>query len=468
MTGLIRLTLIMGFSALVACTDGTTGTTDTGTDTPSDSGTTGVDTLTITEVSGEVNEQIVTVIHVDFTLSAAATTHVAFHTGDDDWRVSPTAESEAGENSTVIVGVPPETEVTWKLVAEAGSQTVESDEQMTPTWALPSDFPEFLLAENDPTGWEYPYILGTVGTSAINQWVLFMLNRDGQVVWYWYLDHGFWAPYVKLSLDNRSILFNARNSPEDDRRIYRIGIDGITHQEWRLDGMTHAFAELEDGSLVYPKEVGTDEEVTRVYPDGTTEEIWSCSGWWAETGSVNQPCFHNGLNWYEDRGTFLISFYNINTVAEVDFTTGTTVRSFGDVKTSYEFTDADVSFDFQHHPTWTSRGGLMVTTSDPRNETWAREFEVDEASESITQIWTYGEGEGLEAETIGEATRLENDNTLMNWGSMPQIREVKLDGTVVWDGFMSQSSFMGRIQPVMDPYDYYCPGCYEESEGGTD
>ena len=87
---------------------------------------------------------------------------------------------------------------------------------------------------------------------------------------------------------------------------------------------------------------------------------------------------------------------------------------------------------------------------------------LSETDETITQIWTYGEGEGLRASTIGEATRLANDNTLINWGATPQIREVKMDGTIVWDGFMSSSSFMGRIQAIDDLYDLYCPGCYSD------
>jgi hypothetical protein len=319
-----------------------------------------------------------------------------------------------------------------------------------------------MLAINDPTGWDHPFIMSAVGTSSINQWTVFILNREGQVVWYHFLDQGFWSPYVKIALDGKSFLFNGRNSSQDDRRLFRMGIDGELHQEWELDGMTHAFVELEDGTIVYAREVGQDEEVTYVYPDGSTEVLWSCSQWWQEVGGPNLPCYHNGINWYPERGTFLISFYNLNTIAEVNIADGKTLRSFGDVSTSYKFTDRDISFDFQHHPTWTSRGNLMTTSSDPPGETWAREFEVNDEDQSITEVWHYGEGEGLQANTIGEATRLENDNTLMNWGSTPQIREVKLDGTVVWDGFLANTSFMGRSQPLMNLYDLYCPGCYAE------
>ncbi len=455
---LLALPLTLG-----GCSGGGLLSDDTNSGTEPDSGTTATHKdLAISDVSAEVDEQVVTLIHVTYTLSAAADTWVTFHTGDEDWRSSPPVAAEAGEVATIIVGVPSETEVTWKVVAEAGATQVESAEQATSTWALPSNMPLFMLAENDPTGWEQPYVLGTVGTKAINQWVLFILDREGRTVWYHFLEEGFWAPYVKLALDGRSILFNARNSPEDDRRLYRMGIDGELHQEWHLDGMSHAFAELEDGTIVYPRTVGLDEDVTYVFPDGSTDVVWSCSQWFQETDNPNLPCFHNGLNWYPDRGTFLISFYNLNSVAEVNIADGSTVRSFGDVKNSYEFTDSNISFDFQHHPTWTSRGGLMITSSDPPGETWAREFEVNETDETITQIWTYGEGEGLRASTIGEATRLANDNTLINWGATPQIREVKMDGTIVWDGFMSSSSFMGRIQAIDDLYDLYCPGCYSD------
>ncbi len=463
-TALTTLTLAL---ALGACTDGS-GTSGTGNDSATgqnDSGTTTTpDNLAVTDATAVVNDRTRTLLNVSFTLSDDATTWVTFHTGDDDWVSSPKVDSTAGANETIIVGVTADTEVTWKIMAEAGAAAAESDEQVTTTGSLPSDIPVFDLMENDPSGWTHPYVFGSVGTDAVNQWLLFIVNRAGEMVWYYYLDEGFWAPYSQIAQDNRSILYVARDTPNDDRRIVRMGIDGEIHKEWELDGLTHAFVELEDESVVYVREVGTDEEVTMVKPDGSTQVVWTCSDWLRDTNNPALPCFHNGLNWYPDRGTFLISFYNLNTVAEADIDSGTTIRSFGEVGGSYGFTDAGVSFDFQHHPTWTSRGGLMVTSSDPPRETWAREFEVDEANETITQIWSHGEGYGLEARTIGEATRLDNDNTLMNWGSHPHMREVKLDGTIVWDGYMDGAAFMSRIHPVVDLYDFYCPGCYEQTE----
>ncbi len=437
----------------LACTNGISLDDTSGAD---DTGHEEVD-LEITAVSAEVDAQMVTLIHVEWTVSHASSTWVEFHTGDEDWRQAPTLEAEAGPQRSLILGVPAETDVSWKIVAEVGVSRVETEEQVTTTWALPSVVPDFELWESDPTLWDEGWLFGTLGTASINEWVLYGLDRDGHVVWYYVLDRGFWSPYMRLGRDGKSILFNARNSKEDDRRLYRIAIDGTVIQEWQLPGMSHAFAEMDDGVIAYPRAVGYNEDVTLVHPDGSTEVIFSCDTWLTQAGQDGWPCYHNGLNWQEDRGTFLYSFYNLNSVVEFDIATGQSLRWFGQVRDSYDFGSDDTRFNFQHHPTYTSRGGLMVTTSDPGSETWAVEYEVDDSGQAISQFWHYGEGEGLKANTIGEATRLANDNTLINWGSTTHIREVTLDGATAWDGDWPKGGFLGSIHAVGDIYDLYQP-----------
>ncbi len=413
--------------------------------------------LQITEVSAEVDAEMVTLIHVEWTVSHASNTWVEFHDGDEDWRQAPTLAAEAGPQRSLILGVPALTDVTWRIVAEAGDVRTETEEEVTATWALPGLMPDFELAESDPTLFDEGYLFGTLGTESINQWVLYGLNRDGEIVWYHVLDSGFWSPYMRMGRDGKSILFNARNTREDDRRIYRIAVDGTVLEEWQLPGLSHAFAELDGGVIAYPREVGVQEDVTLVHPDGSTEVVFSCDTWLVAIGQGGFPCYHNALNWQEDRGTFLYSFYNLNSVLEFDLESGEPLRWFGQARDSYSFGSDDTRFDFQHHPTYTSRGGFMVTTSDPGNETWAVEYEVDDEGRTLSQFWHYGEGERLKANTIGEATRLDNDNTLINWGSTTHIREVTLDGETAWDGQWARGGFLGSIHAVDDIYDLYRP-----------
>ena len=62
-----------------------------------------------------------------------------------------------------------------------------------------------------------------------------------------------------------------------------------------------------------------------------------------------------------------------------------------------------------------------------------REYDIDDDGQVLNQIWSFGVGEGVHARTAGEAHRLENGNTLHNYGSAGRLREVTDAGEVVWD-----------------------------------
>ena len=81
-----------------------------------------------------------------------------------------------------------------------------------------------------------------------------------------------------------------------------------------------------------------------------------------------------------------------------------------------------------------------------------REFEVDDASQTLTEIWNLGVGEGIDALYFGEPHRLGNGNTLQNTGELPTMREVLPDGTVVWEMAWQEDHWLGRSTPIADLY----------------
>ena len=60
------------------------------------------------------------------------------------------------------------------------------------------------------------------------------------------------------------------------------------------------------------------------------------------------------------------------------------------------------------------------------------EFEIDDENQVLRQIWTYGEGIASYADQSGEATRVDNGNTLINYGTGGVIREVTPDKETAW------------------------------------
>jgi len=85
-------------------------------------------------------------------------------------------------------------------------------------------------------------------------------------------------------------------------------------------------------------------------------------------------------------------------------------------------------------------------------ETAAREYEVDDASETLVEVWNFGLGEGIYGDTAGEAHRLENGNTLHNYGSAGHLREVTSEGEIVWEVEWPGNKLLGRTVFLEDLY----------------
>ena len=81
-----------------------------------------------------------------------------------------------------------------------------------------------------------------------------------------------------------------------------------------------------------------------------------------------------------------------------------------------------------------------------------REYRMDESTETLELVWSAGEGEGLRSWNMGEAHRLENGNSLHNLGDGGRLRELRPDGTVVWDLDWGEGYGLGRTTPIADLY----------------
>jgi hypothetical protein len=69
-------------------------------------------------------------------------------------------------------------------------------------------------------------------------------------------------------------------------------------------------------------------------------------------------------------------------------------------------------------------------------------------------LQTFGEGDGVYGENIGEAWLLPGGNFLQNYGTNARVREGTPDGTIVWDLEWMGSDFMGRTLALSDLYGF--------------
>ena len=446
--------------AFVACNGGTVGDDDDSA-IPGDDDTT--DEVLFSGVGAALHDEIGSLVLVSWEQHAPADMHVEYSFDEGTWLSSPSVQAEAGPQEHLLLGIPYGADVTYRLTADPGDGTVQDEERSITAGPLPFE----TLWPTETTGTEAAwdpsmrYLLATISegpTGTSERYWNVMLDRAGRIVWAVQTPDDRVTLQAQLSHDRSEILIDHNSfwAIFDDgaaSQVVRLAIDGTVAATYDTPGLHHPFTEIAGGSLVYGAVVWPGEFLVKLTPEGERETIWSCGDFHGEIGEQNY-CGSNTISWHEATDTYLFSFYSTNSVVEIDGATGQTLRYFGHLDGSWTFDPADSAFWWQHGPHYTEDGTLLLSSRDALfgNETVVREYELDEESETLNEIWSFGEGEGIYADEMGEAVRLPGGNTLHNYGSAARLREITPDGTVVWDVTWGLGQYLGRTTPIEDLY----------------
>jgi hypothetical protein len=268
--------------------------------------------------------------------------------------------------------------------------------------------------------------------------------------------------YVRVSANGHDLLLDDNtywfNFDDTGSRIHRIKIDGTIVATYDTPGLHHPFTELPDGTIVWgatsPPYGETIEELS---PIGVQTRVWDSDTFLAQFPlTEEQKRFRsNALFWDQETGTYLISSYIGFYVLQIRRATGDVQRILGgNLPGAWTIDPPDAGFHWQHGITYTPDRTLLLSMheSETSIEGVVREYEIDEAAETLHQVWTWGEGNGVEPIFAGEAHRLANGNTLINYGTSPVVREVTRDGTIVWELRWLVPRFIGRSIFIEDLY----------------
>ena len=134
-----------------------------------------------------------------------------------------------------------------------------------------------------------------------------------------------------------------------------------------------------------------------------------------------------------------MSFPEPNTVRQIDRQTGQVIATYGDAAGSYTFSPATWSFEWQHYANISIDGTLFVSThlsafpngsAAGANQHAFVEFTIDRTNKRLVEKWSYVGA--YWALSRGEAVRLANGNTLVNYGTGGVIQELTADKRVAF------------------------------------
>ncbi len=429
-----------------------------------DTGPSGYAEAMVSDVAWSLHPSIGSIVQVTWEQLAPAEAYVEFSVDEGEWLRSPATGVEEGSQGELLLGLPFGSGFTFRVVNDFGDGPRFADELVAQTGPLPAGFPEPLMLEAAPELWDPTsrYLIGSVnedvgGWTGGNYWK-WVMDRRGRIVWAHLTPQHHWTLYMRVSHDGDDLLWDQQTFwPEWDEgagsQVHRWKIDGTVVETVPTPGLHHAFTELADGTLVWGAADWESEALVRRTPEGLVTTIWDCDDFHAQVGS-HEMCQSNSLFWNEATDSFLYSFYTTSTVVEIDRETGETLRWFGHLPGAWDFEPADSTFYWQHGAIYTDEGTLLLSTyhEEMIPEGVAREYVLDEASETLQQVWHFGEGELIWSVTAGEAHRLPGGNTLHNYGSGGRLREVTPDGRVAWDVYFGGERLLGRAVFVPDLY----------------
>ncbi len=440
------------------------------------------------ELSATVDPEVSTVVELSWSTADPGVSWVEFGVTPERELLAPASGEPGTEHHHLLLGLPPLTTVYYRAVTEIDGRELGVEGQID-TLGIPSTFPDFEVTTLDADRMSSePMVMGLlIGVSS----AAFIANRQGEVLWYRELsptiaEDATYYGDLQFALDSNHLVFNQfiaeRDDPDDLGRIIRVDLGGELVDERITPLAHHAFAQVGDGAYAYvqadirpytfpdsseEQDVAGDAIVV-VDQDGNAETVWSSWDWSAPEIELEYGAFYtdtvdwthaNGLNWYPDDQSFLLSAGYIRSVLEVDATSGTVLRHFGP--------DGDVpvhpdspAFYFQHDPHWTDHGTLLMTSaygaSDyDLNQSDFIAVEYGLVDGQLVEAWSWGKTLGLGTLPEGQAMRLSNGNTLVNMGFKGQCVEITPEGEVVWEMSSAMGSAFVRVRPVNDLYAGY-------------
>ena len=163
----------------------------------------------------------------------------------------------------------------------------------------------------------------------------------------------------------------------------------------------------------------------------------------------------------DDDGNVLYSSRHLDQITKIDRQTGAVIWKLGGKSNQFTFTN-DAGFALQHDIRRIGNGHITLFDNGQPARGYSRavEYEIDETGKVITRTWEY---RGPFAFCCGNAQRLENGNTFINFGpGHPTMREVTPDGVVV---FEADTEFSYRSFRLPWRRRWYLPIIWDSSAG---
>jgi hypothetical protein len=190
----------------------------------------------------------------------------------------------------------------------------------------------------------------------------------------------------------------------------------------------------------------------RQQSDGVVTFDWNAWNYysvadWIEPTGVNPPLDfdHPNALTFDVDSNYVVSFRAMGAIVKIDRSSGAILWQLGGRRNQYTLSgDPLGGFSGQHCVRVLPNGHLLMFDNElgkPPYTSRAVEYAIDETAKTATMVWEYLPTPSLYSVIVGSVERLQNGNTVVEFGTTGVIDEVDPTGTLVARG---QFAFRGN------------------------
>ncbi len=436
----------------------------------------GIDDGDLLDVSGVVSGVIPTVVRIRWASPVEGVGYVEY--GEDGDLTAVTPDDAGGTDHDVLVlGLKAGRHYSFRAVTRAADgSTTSSGVGTVALEPPPQSLGRFELTTAESGARSGGYVLTSL-LQAADSWMV-ILDREGDIVWYYPATDGFSIPTTKPARDGQSLLFTQNGSEQDEdvSNIQRITIDGSSSTTTRALLGHHSFVELPDkrfawisldfrtvdvdgtaeylagDTILEIDEGATDADTpTEVfnYFDDWQDPYRMCEHFDADAyGTGAKDWTHaNSLMYVDAQDDLYIMSKNNDHILRVDHATGQVVWQIGGPESDFTSTDPDAWWSHGHmSDLWD--GGFVVFDNGYHHtptHSGVKYFTWDETGMTVTPQLQYWDPANRFVQLLGDGRLLDNGNVLASWTSAGIINELDPTGTVVWQVESTLGTATGRV-----------------------
>lgn len=322
--------------------------------------------------------------------------------------------------------------------------------------SIPSDFPSFTSTISEATALGDIFITNSVGSP-----YLLIYKNDGTPYFYRELNEGSHDFKVQpngmltywMSGDVRGYMVMDRNFRNKDTLRCQNGFETDQHELQLLPNGHALMIAKEERNMTLidpegnPNTTVIGNHIQEIDENGTVVLQWLCWDHFALEDSYieNHELFeldyvHMNSIAVDYDGNLLLSSRHLSECTKIDRQTGEIIWRLGGKNNQFSFINDPDQISYQHDFRPVPGKPDYYTLLDNGNKktplySRAVEFKLDTGDMTAEKVWEYRPSPDLFTRLMGNAQRLSNGNTLINWGegTLPKITEVTPDSLVVFE-----------------------------------